>query len=331
MSNHTVLLSVALLLVSNIAWRPTKTFAEDKEPTADIARWGGDHVGQPFPLYMTGDECLFCHRDIGTTWSENRHGQTVRFSQGDDPALKSFAKRDPAAAADVQLLLGSSRVTRFLKRSPQYGKLDIHTTSCLATGSLSEAGTGQWDTTTFADRCAGCHATAVDTTARSFSAVSLDCFTCHGDVGQQHAEKTSHALLSAANKPPRQVVSICGQCHLRGGSSASSGLPYPNTFVPGDNLFRDFNVDFSSAAIAALPAIEQHIFQNTLQVASGQESKIDCLSCHGVHPSSSEQHKALDDAAICSTCHVSGTDNSQIIDAIRADVRQRSHSKVCDY
>ena len=34
----------------------------------DPAAWGSDHVGKPVPEYVTGDECLFCHRDdVGPT------------------------------------------------------------------------------------------------------------------------------------------------------------------------------------------------------------------------------------------------------------------------
>ena len=45
------------------------------------------------------------------------------------------------------------------------------------------------------------------------------------------------------------VTSICAQCHVRTGKSRSTGLPYPNNFVAGDNLFRDFQVDFSDEAL----------------------------------------------------------------------------------
>ena len=44
--------------------------------TLDPAGWGSDHVGQPVPEYVDGNECLFCHRnDVGVTWSDNRHNR----------------------------------------------------------------------------------------------------------------------------------------------------------------------------------------------------------------------------------------------------------------
>jgi hypothetical protein len=32
------------------------------QKAADPAAWGTNHVGQPVPEYVHGDECLFCHR-----------------------------------------------------------------------------------------------------------------------------------------------------------------------------------------------------------------------------------------------------------------------------
>ena len=40
---------------------------------------GQDHVGHPLPEYVTGDECLFCHRvQVADTWQQNPHARTVR-------------------------------------------------------------------------------------------------------------------------------------------------------------------------------------------------------------------------------------------------------------
>ena len=54
-----------------------------QEPTEqkplDPKAWGGNHVGQPLPEYVHGDECLFCHRNtVGRSWQNNAHGTTIR-------------------------------------------------------------------------------------------------------------------------------------------------------------------------------------------------------------------------------------------------------------
>ncbi|MCH7919451.1 MAG: hypothetical protein IIC50_15880 [Planctomycetes bacterium] len=188
-----------------------------------------------------------------------------------------------------------------------------------------------WDNATFGDRCAGCHATAVDTQTRAFSALSLDCFTCHGDVPLAHTEDTRLALLSSKSMEPRIMASVCGQCHLRGGKSKSSGLPYPQTFVPGDNLFRDFQVDFSDAAIQALPPIDQHIYLSARECAVSDPSAMSCLACHDVHGQSTGKHRRLEHNAICSSCHELGIDSTQLRDAVLPTNRLRTHSHICDY
>jgi hypothetical protein len=58
----------------------------------DPAAWGSDHVGEPVPRFTSGDECLFCHRmDVGSTWSTNRHGQTVRAADQQADSLQALA------------------------------------------------------------------------------------------------------------------------------------------------------------------------------------------------------------------------------------------------
>jgi predicted CXXCH cytochrome family protein len=146
-----------------------------------------------------------------------------------------------------------------------------------------------------------------------------------------HTEDSSHALLSAKNRRPQQVVSICGQCHLRGGISESSGLPYPNTFVPGDNLFLDFDVDLAETAISSHSALEQHIFLNSRDIAALGETKVDCLSCHDVHAGSTEKHENLRDSKLCSSCHLPGADKSQLHASISLENTLQQHSHVCDY
>src|SRR5581483_6898923 len=72
-----------------------------------------DHVGQPVPEYVHGDECLFCHRnDIGNGWQKNAHALTVR-QREDAPEL--VKKLNPPA--EVEYFLGSRHHVRYLKKS----------------------------------------------------------------------------------------------------------------------------------------------------------------------------------------------------------------------
>ena len=329
------------VISSAVHFAPMSWGATDEMPQrADPAAWGSDHVGQNFPEYITGDECLFCHRRIGPTWNNNRHQLTIRSADRDDPAMELLRELSGynEAAEQTQFLMGSRRITRFLRRSKKYGKLDILSSSYVPqredrnkSRRLKGSDLLGWNAETFGNRCAGCHATAVDTRTRAFSATSLDCFTCHGNVELEHTKDVSRVFLSSKSREHRQITSACGQCHLRRGTSRSSGLPYPNTFVAGDNLFRDFQVDFSDAAIKDLPAIEQHIYLNARDVVVFARSAMTCLACHDVHAQKSEKHKQLEHATICSSCHVPRTDMSELRHLLLPANRLRAHSRVCDY
>lgn len=346
--------AVSLLMVGGSVARVVSTPADEpvQPHRVDPAAWGGDHVGKPRPSYITGDECLFCHRNIGATWSKNGHHLTIRPAHRDEPAVAALRRHAGGndAAAETRYLLGSRRITRYLRRSKEYGKLEMLSTSfayrsprhanhraagksesLARVGELNHRKPHVWDKTTFGDRCAGCHATAVDAQTRAFSALSLDCFTCHGDVPLAHTEDTRLALLSSKSMEPRIMASVCGQCHLRGGKSKSSGLPYPQTFVPGDNLFRDFQVDFSDAAIQALPPIDQHIYLSARECAVSDPSAMSCSACHDVHGQSTGKHRRLEHKAICSSCHDPGTDGTGLREAMLPSNRLRTHSRVCDY
>ena len=98
-------------------------------------------------------------------------------------------------------------------------------------------------------------------------------------------------------------VARCGQCHLRGGKSRSTGLPYSNNFVAGDNLFRDFEIDLSEAALQRLNPADRHVQENVRDVALLGKSDVNCLSCHDVHKQSARKHHTVAAGNICLSCH----------------------------
>src|SRR5262245_42563825 len=282
------------------------------QPRLDPAAWGSDHVGQAVPAFTSGDEWLFCHRmDVGPGWTGNRHGQTVRTIDADSESLKALVNLPIAKdlAADVELMLGGPNRLRFLKRSAEHGKLDLLSVQWLprksnAAGMLVNAGQPRWDNRTFGARCAGCHATGVDSAKQTFAAVSHDCFVCHGEPPEKHTTEGRLVWLSPKRKDSAAVVtSICGQCHLRGGDSRSSGLPYANNFVAGDNLFRDFHIDLSDTAIAMLNPGDRHVQENVRDVTLLGREDVTCLSCHDVHRQSARKHHTVAAGDICLNCH----------------------------
>lgn len=297
----------------------------------DPAAWGSNHAGKPIPDFVHGDECLFCHRnDIGPGWQRNPHGISVR--QGEDAVeYRDVFKGQSALASiapQVEYFLGSRHRLRFLKKEG-YGKFALLNTQAeLGTGHVLkwiDAEKPAWDKDKFANRCAGCHATAVDPSTKAFAAFGLDCYTCHGVIDPNHTADISLAFLSKKNRSDvRAITSTCAQCHLRMSKSKSTGLPYPNNFVPGDNLFQDYQVDFSKADDESLNPGDRHILRNVRDVALFGSDFPSCISCHDLHKDTSVKHHRAPRTAICNDCH-----NAE--GPIKGSKAYSVHSSLCEY
>jgi hypothetical protein len=296
---------LAIVLLSSQFRQPAR--AQKLDPKA----WGGNHVGQQLPDFVQGDECLFCHRnDIGPTWPRNAHALTVR-EMSAASELEPTLKSQPVTARflpETGFILGSRHHLRLLKKSG-YGKfavLDAQVSINAEHQVLSVSGgdNPQWNGNKFADRCAGCHTTAVDNATKAFSEFSLDCYACHGSVDLNHTKDTSLVLLSKKKRNDAKVItSLCAQCHLRETKSKSTGLPFPNTFVAGDNLFQDLLVDWKQADSQNMNPGDRHVWRNVRDVVLNGDESITCLSCHQVHANTSIRHRRILRAPICSECH----------------------------
>jgi hypothetical protein len=298
----------------------------------DPAAWGSDHVGKPVPEFVHGDECLFCHRnDIGPGWQKNTHGISIRHRE-DAPEWKDVLKGQPTLAGfapQVEYFMGSRHRLRFLRKNG-YGKFDL-------LNAQAELGPERqvlkwiaserpsWEGDRFANRCAGCHTTAVDPASRTFAAFGLDCYTCHGVVELNHTADISLIFLSKKRRDDaRAITSTCAACHLRLGKSRSTGLPYPNNFVVGDNLFRDFEVDFSKADDATLNPGDRHVLRSIRDVALYGIEFPTCISCHDLHKQSTLKHRRAPRTAICGDCH-----NAE--GPIKGSNAYSVHSALCEY
>jgi predicted CXXCH cytochrome family protein len=230
----------------------------------------------------------------------------------------------------VEFVIGGDVRQRFLKAGADYGTLEMLSVSWSPPrkgreGKLVSPEKPHWDAKAFGSGCAGCHATGVDSDKRTFAVKSLDCFVCHGEVPDKHTKDKSLVYLAPKRADPARVVtSVCAQCHLRTGKSKSTGLPYPNNYVAGDNLFRDFQVEFSDEAIDKLNPADHHVLANVRDVTVLGKDEVTCLSCHEVHKASSKKHHRVAEGRICLDCH-----NSEGPKAVRKSYEV--HSAVCGY
>lgn len=283
---------------------PASQLAQSKDSQSKDAH---DHVGKPLPDYLTGDQCLFCHRNVvGPTWQQEPHAWTIR-----DLGVPPETSKAPEGSTQV---MGSAQHIRWLKQTG-YGQFAV----------LADDGK-TWQADVFAKRCAGCHTTGVDPATHNFSAFAFDCYACHGDVQLNHTTKPEIAWLGTKHvKAPREVVFICGQCHLRGGRSQSTDLPYPNNFIAGDDLLADFKVDLKRADDPTVNPADRHVYAYTRNVIE-RGSDQTCLSCHRVHGKPELKH------AICIDCDDSAVPADPVAkDKAKIASSSKFRSEICQY
>jgi hypothetical protein len=333
--------AIVLLLASGVAIVPELDLAsgaQEKQSASklsqtplDPAAWGGNHIGKPIPEYVHGDECLFCHRNtIGVTWQKNAHGVTVR-QREDAPELEALIRKQPPIASmdsQIEYFLGSRNRVRFLKKEG-YGKFGLLNAQAVIGSDRTiekwiDSDKPAWDHDTFANRCAGCHSTAIDVKTKTFTAFGLDCYACHGDVTLDHTKDTSLIWLSKKRRDDARVItSLCAQCHLRSAKSKSTGLPYPNTFIAGDNLFQDFEANFNQVDDESLNPGDRHILRNVRDVALYGQLTVTCLSCHQLHENSTARHSSVSKGPICADCH-----GVKFLPEVKRFI---AHSSLCEY
>ena len=107
------------------------------------------------------------------------------------------------------------------------------------------------------------------------------------------------------------------------GHSKSSGLPYANNFIAGDNLFQDYEVDFARADDPSLNAGDRHVLRNVHDlVLNGGTTN--CLNCHRVHEQSTTKHRLVLSGPICLECHNATGPKKDVKTYI-------VHSEICEY
>jgi hypothetical protein len=298
-------------------------------PTLDPAAWGESHAGVPLPESETGGQCLFCHEEtLEPNWNGNHHQLFIRPADASPEGIEAFAEAgvEQALLEEITHVMGGGRQHAYLRLAEANGEADLfgprYNAEKKIAVQLTDAG---WKPSVFNDTCASCHATGYDTTTGHFQSLSLDCMVCHGDLPMSHADNPTEALFSkTAATPPHVEISICGSCHIRSGVSKSTGKPYPNNYIPGDNLFIDLEVDWNTASLNKLNAADRHIVWNAREVVLYGNEEMTCTTCHDVHDQSTLRHQELEEQRYCFICHA-GKDTRSGFQG------NRVRSEVCGY
>lgn len=93
--------------------------------------------------------------------------------------------------------------------------------------------------------------------------------------------------------------------------------------MAGDDLFQDYQVDFSKADDERLNPGDRHVLRNLRDVVSAG-SEINCLSCHRIHANNSARHRFVLSGPICLDCHYA-TGPKKKVKAYEV------HSPLCEY
>jgi hypothetical protein len=297
----------------------------------DPSVWGSDHVGKPAPELYGGDECLFCHRaTVGAVWQNDPHFRALRDKFQGGQRAPEIAALDAKplfskVAPQVDFVLGHRRAVRFLQRNDK-GGFDLLEATLLDPKQPRAHATGRaiWDSKKFSEKCIGCHTTGVDPTNLRPFETFVGCEACHGPYNDQHTGGTVFMRLAKkARETPQMIASTCGSCHLRGGHSRSTGRPYANNFVAGDNLFKDYVFDFSQTDNAHLNPMDAHIQQNVRDIVLLGRDNLTCLSCHKLHSTGSSLHRRQPKTDYCDVCHKT--------EPFKELKPYEVHSAVCEY
>ncbi|HJQ25083.1 MAG TPA: multiheme c-type cytochrome [Blastocatellia bacterium] len=329
MKAHTLAKLVALVIVI-IGFKLMTAFGAAAQQL-DPAAWGNNHVGKPAPELYGGDECLFCHRaTVGAVWQNDPHFRAIRdkFQGGHlAPEIEALGAQ-PAfkqAASQVNFVLGHHRAERFLQRSDR-GSFDLLNATLINPKAprFDSRSRAEWDAQKFAAKCIGCHMTGVDPVSLRPFETFVGCEACHGPYDDRHTGGTIFMRFAKkAKETPQMVASACGSCHLRGGQSRSTGRPFANNFVAGDNLFKDFAFDFSKADDPSLNSMDAHIQRNVRDIVLLGRDNLTCLSCHKLHSTGSTLHRRQPKTDYCYVCH-----KTEPFKELKAD---EVHSATCEY
>lgn len=254
--------------------------------------------------------CAPCHAAVHAQWTASQHARGFRVASiEDEDRLSSIV---PCSDMSVSHVLGERHHVRFLIENADtpWGQGRFLALPCgwdVHGKQLQMHHAEDWRTRPLENTCAPCHVTR-QRADWSWDEPGVGCESCHGD-GARHVEAPSKSnIVTFAGKSAAEEVTICASCHLQGGKSARTGLPFPDGFVPGGPLFDDYQFDWASLdQVDPNEAIDVHQKLLIRSLALGPSepgaSTLRCSSCHALHDMSHEKHSGLPRETFCLTCH----------------------------
>jgi hypothetical protein len=243
--------------------------------------------------------------------------------------LRSLVENGKELAEQAGFIMGRRQMSRFLRRDDQGGfellTFGVHRPQSDEPQFFDLRWAHGFTGGRFTHGCIGCHMTGVDPQTLAPFESFVGCETCHGPHNPEHTNGTTVFMRFAkkAKDSPQVIASTCGSCHLRGGKSRSTGRPYPNNFISGDNLFKDFSFDFAKADQPGLNPIDAHVQKNIREIVINGKTDLTCISCHKMHPADTLKHRRQPKSDYCFVCH--------LVEPFKERKKYEIHSAVCEY
>ena len=251
--------------------------------------------------FVGSQTCKQCHERTYLEWRTSLHSRMMRdvkqepfanIGDFDSPSdVRTFARDQ------VKYVLGSQWKQQYLKKEGD---------DLIVLPAQYSAFNGEWKAY-FPDKpekrnwfkeCAGCHATGVDPSKKTFVEMGVSCEACHGP-GSNHVEAIPGfeipTIISAARLTPSLAAQICGSCHTRGRSPKSNyAFPVDYQNHKGEANLKLF---FDEADPAHVDDAEyfwpsgesRYSNQQYLDWKQSEHAKVGvtCITCHSVHKSKS--------------------------------------------
>jgi hypothetical protein len=194
--------------------------------------------------YSSSESCKECHPEIYRQWQMTSHARMLRNAKKDPSAVlaDNFGEDIPFTKDDIEFTIGSHWIQKYLTRIddelyilPKFWNI--------VDGDWEPYSIWNWRSRPYSHHCNYCHSVGYDTSTKTYVEESIGCEACHGP-GKAHAEsEESEDIVNPAKLTKDRGDMICESCHTDGKDRKAKTYPFPDGFIPGEDL-SDYYTDF---------------------------------------------------------------------------------------
>lgn len=173
---------------------------------AEANREEGVPAEAPLVDYAGSKACSVCHQDIYNNWKQRVMSSFVRHRKDIEGPIPVDWKNSPIQEDEVFIVVGKRRKMAFVDKNWLVLPYEFK----LRKGKWEKRGSWEKHSYDYRERCASCHAVALDSDTLHFKELNVGCEACHGP-GRKHSEiPTSKIFVPGKNSNLRDT---CRKCH----------------------------------------------------------------------------------------------------------------------